>query len=76
MKKNLIIIILSLITALSITYGYIKAFEAEKNLTVARENQLEAERQAELATKTAAEAKAAQAEAERIADELEQCQSK
>ncbi len=82
MKKNILIIILLLVTSLSILYGYIKAKEAELNLVRALEYkesaqlaEEEAKRQMDLATMAAADARAAQAEAERVVAELVKCQS-
>ncbi|MEP5612880.1 MAG: hypothetical protein ABJP45_11550 [Cyclobacteriaceae bacterium] len=76
MKKNILIIILTIFVALFALYGSIKAREAEKNLNVAQEqrvlaqaNAAEAVRQAEIAIRSAAEAEKAQAA-------LRECQNK
>ncbi len=76
MKKNLIIIVLLLVTVLSLLYGYIKASEAEMNLLAARENAEEAQRQQELATQAAADARSFAAKAQMFSDELDECRSK
>ncbi len=83
MKKNVLVIVSLLIAILSIFYVYVKTTEAERNLWTAESHfkelprlHKEAERQTELAARAAAKARAAQVEAERIAQELAKCQSK
>ncbi|MEP1033333.1 hypothetical protein [Ekhidna sp.] len=83
MKKNILIIILFLTTSISTFYSYIKANEAEKLAleidkykTIADQQKMEAERQAELAVMTAAEAKRQEALALQLEDRLTKCQSK
>lgn len=83
MKKNLIIIILAIVTVFSMLYAFIKADEADKEqamAVVAQEKALtekeRADELADLAAKRAAEAIVAQSEAERLSKELKECQSK
>ena len=80
MKKNILIIILLLISICSVIYAFIKADEASKQAIVANISQSEAlaerERadvQAILAIDRAADAAAAQAEAERVMELYMKC---
>ncbi|MEP1095540.1 MAG: hypothetical protein ABJG78_10540 [Cyclobacteriaceae bacterium] len=76
MKKNIIIVLLLFATVLFGFYGSVKASEAEKNLVVAKEQEMlaqknaeEAQKQSELAAHNAALAVEARAE-------LMKCQTK
>ena len=79
MKKNILIIVLSILALFSLLYAFIKADEAAKAAEEARiaeqylEEQIDlADKQAELAIRSAAEAKAAKMDAARM---LADCKS-
>ncbi len=83
MKKNILIVILILITIFSMLYAYIKADEATKERMIselARNEALEEKKRgdaiANLAAARAAEAIQAKEEAEKLRNQLADCQSK
>ncbi|MEO9485575.1 MAG: hypothetical protein ABJG47_19095 [Ekhidna sp.] len=76
MKKNILIVILTLVAIFFLLYSFIKADEAEKS---AIEAQVERERAVELqnmATEAAAEAQRQTALAVKLAVELKDCQAR
>ncbi len=76
MVKNVIITALSSFLVLFILYGYLKASEAEKNLVTALEYKESAQKAEQEATKQAEIATRRAAEARRIENQLLECQSK
>ncbi len=83
MKKNIVIVILILVSLTFMVYAQIKDNDAEKAALEAQQNLIEAEAQAqradievEKAMEAAAEVRRQQYEAERIKAELLECQSK
>ncbi|MEQ8906460.1 hypothetical protein [Ekhidna sp.] len=82
MKKNVIIVMLLITTACSITFAYFKDYEAEKNAQIAVVAKEEAEKekeradmQAQFALDRAAEARMAQTEAERVMQLYQECKA-
>ncbi len=83
MKKNILIIVLLIVTSLSTIIAYVKSDEAEKrgleatiNLKMAVKNHEEAMKQQELALQAAAEAKRQQQLAEEAMARFMECQNK
>ncbi len=83
MKKNIVIVILILVSATLVIYSYIKAKEAEKaaqevQLTIqaAERHSKEAVQFQERALHAAADAYKQKKESERLMSELQKCQSK
>ncbi len=82
MKKNIAIIVLSLLSLFLILFSYIKGKEAEKNLILARNSMKEAQLHKTKAEEEAANAlriqtisERVQADAERTTAELKACRS-
>lgn len=83
MKKNIVIVVLSILVITFFLFSYIKASEATKQHALAEVaakeamlNAEEAQKQSELAVEAAAEARKAQANAAQMAEELRICQSR
>ena len=83
MKKNILIVLLILVSAFFALFAKIKANEAEKaaneaqvNLVLAQENAQRADIEMEKALHAAADAVRQQHEAERLMAALQECQSK
>lgn len=76
MKKDIIIIILSLLLSLSLFYGYVKANDAQLQAEIAIENASEAEKNADEARRQNQIAAEKAAEAVRLNAELQACLTK